>query len=158
MRYTVFDVETPNAKNDRMSAIAAVTVENGRIVDRFYTLVNPETYFNAFNSSLTGIYPKDVVDAPTFPEIWRRLSTAFEGSILVAHNAPFDMSVLSKCLDFYGMRWKPAVRLRISSALPTKSGMLSQSSETTLVRRYPYFSYARDALQTAKARCSVQSR
>ena len=128
MKYAVFDVETPNAKNDRMSSIAVLVIENGKITDRFYTLVNPETYFNAFNVSLTGITPEAVIDAPKFNEIWGRLSELFDGATLVAHNAPFDMSVLSKCLSFYGIRWKSEVTYvctcqmarRILPELPSK--------------------------------------
>ena len=52
-RYVVFDVETPNAMNHRMSAIGITVIENGGIVDEFYSLVNPETHFDSFNVQLT---------------------------------------------------------------------------------------------------------
>ena len=67
-RYIVFDVETPNSANDRISSIGVVVVEGQSIVREFYTLVNPETHFDAFNISLTGISPEDVADKPTFAE------------------------------------------------------------------------------------------
>ena len=41
-RYIAFDVETPNRFNSRMSAIGISVLENGRIVDSFYSLVDPE--------------------------------------------------------------------------------------------------------------------
>ena len=109
MRYVIFDVETPNAKNDRMSSIGIAVVENGEITEEFYSLVNPETYFNAFNVALTGISERSVINAPTFPKIFEKIRPIFESGLLVAHNAPFDMSVLSKCLRDYGILWKPAV-------------------------------------------------
>ena len=109
MKYAVFDVETPNQKNDRMSAIGVAVVEDGRITDEFYTLVNPETYFNSFNVALTGISSESVKDAPSFPEVFEKIMPMLDGAVLVAHNAPFDMGVLAKCLDFYGIRWKPEV-------------------------------------------------
>ena len=109
MKYAVFDVETPNAKNDRMSSIGALVVEGGKIREEFYTLVNPETYFNAFNIALTGITPESVADAPAFPEVFGKLKPLFNDAILVAHNAPFDMSVLSKCLSYYGIHYKESV-------------------------------------------------
>ena len=65
-RYIVFDVETPNSANDRISSIGVVVVEGQSIVREFYTLVNPETHFDAFNISLTGISPEDVADIATF--------------------------------------------------------------------------------------------
>ena len=53
--YVVFDVETPNAKSDRMSAIGITLIENGAVTGSFYSLVNPETHFDPFNTRLTGI-------------------------------------------------------------------------------------------------------
>ncbi len=55
MRYIAFDVETPNRYNDRISAIGIAVVEDGEIVHNFYSLVNPETGFDWFNTQLTGI-------------------------------------------------------------------------------------------------------
>ena len=107
--YIAFDVETPNSANDRMSAIGLTLIYNGKITDRFYTLINPETYFSPFNSELTGIYPEDVASAPTFPEVWAMIENAMSRGTLVAHNAPFDMSVLAKCLRDYGIKWKARV-------------------------------------------------
>ena len=104
-KYIVFDVETPNARNDRMSAIGVSVVENGQITWEYDTLVNPETYFNAFNVNLTGITPEMAERAPTFPEVWRDLEPVFSSGILVAHNAPFDMGVLAKCLRAYCIDW-----------------------------------------------------
>ncbi len=106
-RFIVFDVETPNYKNDRISAIGITVVENGCIKESINTLVNPETFFSSFNVALTGITPSMVCDAPTFPELWSGLRKAFESGIPVAHNAPFDMGVLAKCLAFYNIDWKP---------------------------------------------------
>jgi len=107
--YIAFDVETPNGANDRMSAIGISLICDGRITDRFYTLIDPETYFSPFNSELTGIYPEDVKGAPTFPEVWQMIENAMSRGVLVAHNAPFDMGVLAKCLRDYGIKWKSTV-------------------------------------------------
>ena len=54
-RYIAFDVETPNHLNNRMSAIGISVIENGKIIEEFYSLVNPETSFDPFNIQLTGI-------------------------------------------------------------------------------------------------------
>ena len=106
MRYVVFDVETPNYANDRMSAIGIVVVENGRIKDRFFSLVQPETHFDDFNVALTGITPRMVSSAPTFAQLWPQIRPLMDSGILVAHNAPFDMAVLGKCLRDYGVLWR----------------------------------------------------
>lgn len=105
-RYIVFDVETPNAANDRMSAIGITVVENGAITGELYSLVNPEARFDVFNVKLTGITPEAVKGQPTFPELWERIRPLFDSGILVAHYAPFDMGVLKSCLRDYGIPWK----------------------------------------------------
>ena len=106
MRYAVFDVETPNYANNRMSAVGIVVMEDDRIVTRFSSLINPEARFDPFNVALTGITPEMVADAPTFGQLWPEIKPLFEDAILVAHNAQFDMAVLSKCLRAYGIFWK----------------------------------------------------
>ena len=102
-RYLAFDVETPNARNDRMSAIGLTLIEDGRIKRTHATLINPETHFDAFNIALTGITPEAAGQAMTFPELWALVRPLFDSCVLVAHNAPFDMHVLSSCLHHYGM-------------------------------------------------------
>ena len=42
-RFVVFDVETPNRMNHRMSAIGITVIEDGVLTDNFYSLINPET-------------------------------------------------------------------------------------------------------------------
>ena len=105
-----FDVETPNRLNHRMSAVGITVIENGSITDEYYSLVDPETHFDYFNTRLTGISEETVRNAPTFPEVWERIEPIMSSGILVAHNAVFDLGVLKKCLDHYEIEWKPYVR------------------------------------------------
>lgn len=108
-RYIVFDVETPNAHNDRISAIGITVVEDRQIAERFYTLVDPETHFDSFNIRLTGISPQMVEGAPNFAQLWKQIEPIMSSGILVAHNARFDLGVLCKCLRAYGISWKNSV-------------------------------------------------
>ena len=109
-RFIAFDVETPNRRNNRMSAIGIAVIEDGEIVDEYYSLINPETHFDYFNTQLTGINEDTVRDAPTFPEAWEDIEPLMSSGLLVAHNAVFDMGVLKKCLQYYEIEWKPYVR------------------------------------------------
>ena len=106
-RYVAFDVETPNAQNRRISAIGVSVIENGQIVQELYTLVDPQTHFDPFNIALTGITPEMVRGQPDFSALWQLLKPMLEESILVAHNAPFDLRVLASCLHDYRIDWKP---------------------------------------------------
>ena len=108
-RFIVFDVETPNRYNSRMSAIGITVVEDGAITDSYASLVDPETHFDYFNTMLTGIDEEAVRGAPTFPELWAQIEPVMSGGILVAHNAVFDMSVLKKCLGAYEIEWRESV-------------------------------------------------
>lgn len=109
-RFTVFDVETPNMRNNRMSSTGITVIEDGEITDEYSSLVNPECGFDTFNIELTGITPSMVSDAPTFPELWEEIEPYFSGTMIVAHNAVFDLGVLGKCLSYYGIEWKPYTR------------------------------------------------
>ena len=107
--YIVFDVETPNRANDRMSAIGISVIKDNTIIKNYYSLVDPETHFDWFNTKLTGIDAEMVKDAPNFPRLWKKLELIFNRGILVAHNAAFDMCVLKRCLEAYDITWKPTV-------------------------------------------------
>lgn len=109
-RFVAFDVETPNRANDRMSAIGITVIEDGSITDSFYSLVNPETDFDTFNTELTGISAETVRSAPTFPQLWTRIEPLMSSGLLTAHNAVFDMNVLKRCLAAYSIDWKPYAR------------------------------------------------
>ena len=103
-RFIIFDVETPNYRCNRMSAIGITVLEDGVVTNEFSSLINPETDFDAFNIRLTGI------DAPTFPDLWPQIEPLMSSGLLVAHNAVFDLGVLKKCLDYYEIDWKPYAR------------------------------------------------
>lgn len=109
LKYVVFDVETPNRNNDRMSAIGITVVENGAVTEEYYYTVDPEARFDSFNVRLTGISEETVKDSPTFPELWEKIEAVMGGGILVAHNAVFDLGVLKRCLNGYGLTWKKSV-------------------------------------------------
>lgn len=102
-RFVFFDVETPNRFNDRISSAGIVVVEDGVTVLEVNYLVNPETRFDAFNIQLTGITPYMVKDAPTFDQLWPSIKHYFEEGIIVAHNATFDLGVLTMVLGHYGL-------------------------------------------------------
>ncbi len=110
MRYIVFDVETPNRYNNRMSAIGITVIAESRITDSFFTYVDPEARFDRFNTELTGISAETVQGAPNFAALWAEIEPLMNSGILVAHNAVFDMGVLKKCLHDYHITWKPAAK------------------------------------------------
>ena len=102
-RYVAFDVETPNAANNRMSAIGIAVIEDGALRSSFSSLIDPEVHFDPFNTWLTGISEESVRHAPNFAALWSTIGPLLESGILLAHNATFDLRVLACCLDAYGI-------------------------------------------------------
>lgn len=102
---TFFDVETPNRHNDRICSIGVTQTDmRGRIVNKASHLVNPEAGFDDVCMRVHGITAADVRNSPTFPELWDvSLRSVFADTLLVAHNAAFDLSVIWKDLDNYGL-------------------------------------------------------
>lgn len=102
-RIVAVDVETPNGKVPSICQIGLVVAEFGDIVKTESILVNPETWFDDFNIAVHGILPSDVEDAPTFPALWPRIAPFFADSVVVAHNAAFDLGVITGTLERYGI-------------------------------------------------------
>ena len=95
-RYVVFDLETTgfSAKSDKIIEIGAVKVENGKIIDRFSTFVNPEIPIPFRIEKLTSINDEMVIDAPKIEEILPEFMEFCKDSVMVAHNSDFDMSFI----------------------------------------------------------------
>jgi DNA polymerase III subunit epsilon len=93
LSYAVVDVETTGTRaygGDRITEIAAVTVQNGEVTDVFETLVNPQRSIPPYVTRLTNITWDMVKDAPTFDVIAARVMDVLAGKVFVAHNATFD--------------------------------------------------------------------
>ncbi len=92
--FVVFDLETTgtSAKEGGITEFGAVKISRGEVVEEFSTLVNPEAPISPFVIRLTGITNEMVADAPKIGEVLPRFEEFVEGSVLVAHNSPFDCS------------------------------------------------------------------
>ncbi len=103
--YTVFDLETTGLSihYDNIIEISAVRIENHQVVDEFNAFVNPHKRLSEFTKRLTGIQDKDVRTAPSIEEVLPKFKAFFEGTVFVAHNAPFDMAHLENALKNQGL-------------------------------------------------------
>ena len=95
--FVVFDLETTGAKAPpcRITEIGAYRVKGGEVLDKFHTLVNPQTPIPSFIVGLTGINDAMVADAPTFADVAHDFLEFIGDSVLVAHNSGFDMRFLN---------------------------------------------------------------
>ncbi|MDE2303987.1 MAG: 3'-5' exoribonuclease, partial [Gammaproteobacteria bacterium] len=90
------DLETTggNAAYHRITEVGVVRMSEGRIVEEWSTLVNPECRIPAQIQAFTGISDAMVADAPRFAEIASTVAAKLDGALFVAHNARFDYSFL----------------------------------------------------------------
>ena len=102
--FAAIDFETANECRTSVCSVGVVVVRDGRIVDRFYSLIRPEpNYYQWFCCRVHGLSDADTCNAPLFPEVWRQIAPRIEGLPLVAHNARFDEGCLRETHRAYGM-------------------------------------------------------
>ena len=102
-RIVAVDVETPNGRDAAICQIGIVVAEYGEIVKTESHLIDPEVPFDPVNISIHGITPADVLGAPNFAQLWPRIAAYFEDSVVVAHNAAFDLGMITATLERYGI-------------------------------------------------------
>ena len=96
--FVVVDVEATGgspARGDRLTEVAAVRVREGRVIDSFESLINPQRPIPPTVSRLTDITDEMVAGAPTFNQVAEPLRQALEGAVFVAHNVGFDWRFLA---------------------------------------------------------------
>jgi DNA polymerase-3 subunit epsilon len=115
------DLETTGTRTtrDRITEIAALRVEKGRIVDRWVQLIQPGVRIPAQIVSLTGIDDAMVAEAPSFAAIATPFQAWLGDACLVAHNARFDYGFLRNEFQRAGIDFRARVicTLRLSRRL-----------------------------------------
>lgn len=95
--YIAVETETTglDVDNDKIIEIGAVRVHNGRIVDRFQTVVNPECIIPLEIYTLTGISPDEIKQAPGIEAAIEEFALFLDETLpVVGHNVIFDLDVL----------------------------------------------------------------
>ncbi len=94
----VLDTETTGLDftREKLVEFAAVRLENGKIKDKFQTLINPEQHIRKSSIAIHGITEEMVADAPTEAEAMPMIMEFIGDYPIVAHNAIFDYSFLNE--------------------------------------------------------------
>ena len=102
--YVVFDLETTglSARYNRIIEFGAVKISGGRVTERVDILINPEVHIPEKISNITHITDSMVENEPTINEVLPRILDFIGDSILVTHNAQFDISFLNEALVMCG--------------------------------------------------------
>ncbi|MBI3524542.1 MAG: 3'-5' exonuclease [Betaproteobacteria bacterium] len=98
----VIDFETTGispAHGARATEVAAVLVADGRILDRYQSLMNTGAWIPPFIEQLTGISNRMIQQAPDAARVMGELARFIGDTPLVAHNASFDKKFLQAELD-----------------------------------------------------------
>lgn len=105
--FAVVDLETTgwSPEDGAITEIGAVRVRGGVRRGEFASLVNPGTPVPISIEELTGITDWLVAAAPGLATILPGLLRFADGCVLVAHNAPFDLSFLAAACADCGLAW-----------------------------------------------------
>lgn len=102
LNFTAIDFETATERRDSACSIGVVRVQGGQITETLQHLIRPvELRVAPMNYAVHRISLDELRPAPALPELWPLLRPFVEDQLVVAHNAPFDVSVLEHSLRAY---------------------------------------------------------
>lgn len=156
MNFVVIDVESSNSAR-AICQIGIAKYENGILVDKWVSLINPEDTFEYYGYiEKHKIYPEDVINAPKFPEVVSTLSYYTKGLITVSHGS-YDSDAIRKACNRYAI--PPLDITWLDSTVAARRTWPEVSSKgyglADLCERIGYQFNHHDALEDAKAAGAV---
>ncbi len=106
--YSVIDIETTGGHRygNRIIEIAIINYQDGKIIEEFETLINPERFIPVSISHFTGITNEMVQDAPKFYQVAKKIVEMTTDTIFVAHNVYFDFNFIKSEFASFGYSFK----------------------------------------------------
>jgi len=105
--FSFFDTETtgfdPYWDGHRVIQAAVLRTRGGEVIDTFDSLVNPGRAIPGETIAIHGITEEMVEFAPTFDVVLPPLLDMLRGTMVVIHNAPFDLAFLDQAIREYGL-------------------------------------------------------
>ena len=105
MNVACIDFETANSSPCSACSVGIALFDGaGELLARYEQFLLPHKYyryFDPFNTVIHGIRAEDVAGSPEFPEAADEIFALLRGSLVVAHNAMFDMNVLYSLSQLY---------------------------------------------------------
>jgi DNA polymerase-3 subunit epsilon len=161
MRFTCIDFETANSNYESVCAVGIATFEKGDLIEAKSWLVRPHKdyfYFESINVMIHGITERDVRKSLEFSEIYKRILPFFGDSIVVAHNASFDMSVLRHVLTLYDIPFPKIDYLCTYKVAQKTWNGLENYKLDTICNNFNYDFHHHDAKEDAIACGSILNR
>ena len=96
--YCVLDLETTgfSAATEKITEIGIMKFKDGEVIDQFSCFVNPEKHIPQRVSEVTNITDDMVKDAETIDKVFPKMLEFLGDSVIVAHNAGFDVGFLKQ--------------------------------------------------------------
>lgn len=113
MEFLAIDVETANADMASICQIGLARFKDGKLVEEWSSLIDPEDHFDFINIDIHGITEENVIGSPTFSEVAGKLSGFLSNSVCVSHTH-FDRVSVGRALEKYSL--KPIETLWLDSA------------------------------------------
>ena len=94
--YCVLDLETTgfSATTEKITEVGIMKLKDGEVIDEFSCFVNPEKHIPQRVSEVTNITDEMVADAETIDKVFPKILDFIKDSVIVAHNAGFDVGFL----------------------------------------------------------------
>lgn len=149
--FTAFDTETTglSPKTGRLVEIGVVKFRgSGDVLAETNWLVNPECDIPAQATAVHGIRTGDVLNAPLFKDVFPEFAAFCENSVLLAHNAPFDVNFLKAELKRAGM---DAPALPVLDTLPLFRAWFPHALSHSLEPLSAYLGVQTDTYHRAEA-------
>lgn len=107
INFVAIDFETANYSRCSACSLGIAIVKDGKVDGTYSSLIKPPIGHDHFESKFIDLHritPGKVENAPSFKDIWQDIHPIIDRTVLVAHNMPFDCSVLSETLNYYGLQ------------------------------------------------------
>lgn len=105
--YCVLDLETTgfSATTEKITEIGIMKYKDGEVIDEFSCFVNPEKHIPARVTEVTNITDEMVKDAETIDKVFPKMLEFLGDSVIVAHNAGFDVGFLKQNAKVLGYKF-----------------------------------------------------
>ena len=100
--FIALDVETANADMSSICQIGIASFVDGKVIDEWCTLIDPEDFFDFVNVSIHGINEKKIQGAPTLPRVADQVGDRVRGRVVVSHTH-FDRVAMLQAYERYSI-------------------------------------------------------
>lgn len=151
--FAIIDTETSGMRPpfSRIIDIGIIRVENGEVVERYGTLLNPGTSIPGFITRITSLTDEDLQDAPSFEDVALKIEELLKDAVFVAHNVSFDYNFVRSEFDRLSMPFSAETLCSVKLSRTLYPGARSHSLDALIDRHNLEITERHRALPDAEA-------